>query len=32
MLRERSVQPDYWDLILPENVRRMSPELKPPSE
>jgi hypothetical protein len=28
MLRERSVQPDYWDLILPENGRRMSPELE----
>lgn len=27
MLRERTVQRDYWDLILPENVRRMSPEL-----
>jgi hypothetical protein len=28
MLRERTVQRDYWDLILPENVRRMSPELE----
>ena len=28
MLRERTLQPDYWDLILPEGVRRMSPELE----
>jgi len=28
MLRERTVQRDYWDLILPEGVRRMSPELE----
>ena len=28
MLRERTVQRDYWDVILPENVRRMSPELE----
>lgn len=28
MLRERTVQRDYWDLILPESVRRMSPELE----
>ncbi len=27
MLREQTVQRDYWELILPENVRRMSPEL-----
>ncbi len=27
MLRERTAQRDYWDLILPEGVRRMSPEL-----
>jgi hypothetical protein len=27
MLRERTVQRDYWDVILPDNVRRMSPEL-----
>jgi IS5 family transposase len=28
MLRERTVQRDYWDVILPDNVRRMSPELE----
>jgi transposase, IS5 family len=28
MLRERTVQRDYWDLILPQSVRRMSPELE----
>jgi transposase, IS5 family len=27
MPRERTVQRDCWDLILPENVRRMSPQL-----
>jgi IS5 family transposase len=28
MLRERTLQPDLWDLILPEGARRMSPELE----
>lgn len=28
MLRERTVQRDYWDFILPEGVRHMSPELE----
>jgi len=28
MLRERTLQPDLWDLILPVGARRMSPELE----
>jgi IS5 family transposase len=28
MLRERTVQRDYWDFILPESARVMSPELQ----